>query len=278
MARDFNAYTKLLKSLLPRGRAWNRDSAVLEQLLIGKAVELARVDARVDDLINERDTRTTIELLPEYELDYGLSAGSLSTAQRQAACTTKLRALGSLMKSYYISLAAQLGYTVTIEEFTPAWAGIWTAGQPCGDQQNLFYWRVDIAYTVSDTPAFVLIDNLVELFEAIKPAHTTIIYQLYGPGFSNGFSTGFIAMPSLNQSMGGFNIGFSYGFDMVPTGALDGGFNTDFSSGFQVCYGGGFSAPGFDFGFNKVYDAFPYNGGGFDNISFGNGFDKRIQF
>ncbi len=256
MAKDYTSYLQLLLSLLPKGKAWNRNDPVLSQLLTGEAVELARVDSRVDDLIEERDTRTAVELLPEYEEDYGLSAGILSTAQREAACNTKLRATGSLLKTYYIALAATLGYTVTIDEYTPAWAGLWKAGQPCGDQTNLFYWTVNISYTVAESPAFVTYANLVTLLEEIKPAHTHIIYQIYGPEYSYAFSTAFAAMPSLNQSMGSFNIGFSSAFDDVPAGGLNGAFSVEFGEAFRVCYGGAFDGAAFSLSFNKVYDAF----------------------
>lgn len=278
MSKTASAYKRLLQALRPRGRAWRQGDPLQEQLFAGWAEELARVDSRVDDFLREADVSTTVELITEHEEDYGLIAGALSIAERQTALLAKLVETGTLTKDYYIGLAAVLGYTITIDEYVPAWAGIWTAGQPCGDQQNLFFWTVNISYVVSDSPAFVSYDNLIQLFNQIKPAHTTIIYQLSGPGFSNGFSAGFFALPSMNQSMGGFNIGFGYGFNVIPTEELNGGFSTDFSSGFKVCYGGAFDGAGFDFGFNKIYDAFPYNGGGFDNISFGNGFDKRIQF
>ena len=256
MAYDADAYLQQLKSLLPRGRAWNHSDPVLSQLLAGMAVELARVDDRIDDLIEERDTRTAVELLAEHEEDYGLTAGILTTAERQAALTTKLRATGSLMKSYYVGLAATLSYTITIDEYRPAWAGIWQAGQPCGDQNNLFYWTVNIAFTVAEAPAFVTYADLIALLEQIKPAHTHILYQIYGPEYSYAFSTAFAAMPSLNQSMAAFGTAFSSAFDFVPAGGLDGAFSVEFSSAFRVSYGGAFDGSAFSLSFNKVYDAF----------------------
>jgi uncharacterized protein YmfQ (DUF2313 family) len=278
MTRDFNQYARLLKSLLPRGRAWNKEDPILSQLLSGKAVELARVDSRVDDLLRERDTRTTVELITEHEEDFGLAAGSQSISQRQVSLNTKLKATGSLMPSYYIALAAALGYTITIELYTPAWAGLWTAGQPCGDQQNLFYWTINIHIITSEPPAFATYDDLIDLLIHRIPAHTKVIYKLYGPEYSYAFSSAFSSMPSMNQSKGSFYTSFSSAFDNVTTGKMNGAFHTDFSSAFNTCYAGAFCAPAFDWSFNKVYDAFPYLGGGFDNMMFGSSFDKRINF
>src|SRR4030042_558420 len=150
MARDFNSYLRLLKSLLPKGRAWTQDGVLIE-LLTGEAVELARIDARVDDLLIERDTRTTTELIAEHEADFSLpdeclKSITMTLTERRTRLTTKLRELGSLHKQYYINLAATLGYTITIDEFKPAWCGLAVANDPCGDQNNLFYWLFFLAF------------------------------------------------------------------------------------------------------------------------------------
>ena len=56
------AYADQLKQLLPRGRLWLLEAdAKLRALLLAIAEELARVDARGVDLINESDPRTADE-------------------------------------------------------------------------------------------------------------------------------------------------------------------------------------------------------------------------
>ena len=240
MARDQAQYTKLLKRLQPTGRAWSKSSGLIPELLEGLAAELARVDGRVDDLINERDSRTTAELITEHETEWGLPDECLGSstvlAERRAAILARIRAIGGLSPAYYISVAAALGYTITIEEFTPAWSGLAVSGDPCGDQGVLFYWLVNVHYDFVNP--FTSYSDLECLLEKIKPAHTVLLTQFYGPGFSNGFSNGFDAMPAADLTRGGFSTGFESGFD--------------------VFYGGGFEGTGFADGFDKVYNPFGY--------------------
>src|SRR3972149_2523666 len=150
MSRDQAQYTKLLKGLQPTGRAWSRSSGTIPELLSGLAAELARVDGRVDDLLDERDSRTVTELIDELEAEWGLPdeclGSSSDIAERRASILAKIRAIGGLSPAYYIAIAAALGYTITIEEFTPAWCGLAVAGDPCGDQGVLFYWMVNVHY------------------------------------------------------------------------------------------------------------------------------------
>ncbi len=59
-------YLEALQALLPEGPAWTREPANLTELLHALAVEPARVDQRVRDLLEESDSRTATELLDEY--------------------------------------------------------------------------------------------------------------------------------------------------------------------------------------------------------------------
>lgn len=225
MARDWQAYRRLLRSLLPRGRAWQPDVGFFAELLGGMAVELARIDARIDDLMREASTLTASELLPEFELDYGLlndpslDLTKYSNSGIQAILNMRLRSLGSLRPNYYVDLAAAYGITVTIDEFTPMWAGLGVCGEPCGDQQNIFYWRVNVVYNLealyldalaegtilADGAEFAgllsayLMDYsyLATLFEKLKPVHTVVLWKSIGPAFSDAFSNDFDSMPKL---------------------------------------------------------------------------------
>ncbi len=232
MIRDLNAYKRLLTAILPRGRAWRGDDAFRDELLTGEAVELARVDTRMNDLLVESDVRTTTELIGEHETDFGLPdyifpVVGLPNAQRRDQLLTKLRMLGGLNKQYYIDRAADLGWTITITEYTPAWCGMVVCGDPCGGQKNIFYWRVNIDIL---SPRFVLpfadgsvfadgselaggqsdYSDLMALIQAYKPVHTIPLFTVTGPGFSNGFSTGFASMPAQVQQS--FSSGFNSGF------------------------------------------------------------------
>lgn len=185
MARDWNSYYRLIRSLFPRGRAWNIDSGVMKELVQGKAVELARVDARVDALLLERNTLTTTELLSEFEAEFGLpddciDPSTYTTAERRAALNTKLTSLGSLRPNYYIGIAESLGYTgVTVTMYTPFWCGLGVSGDPCGDQETIFYWTLKWTYDM--TKPLQDGQDLECLVNRYKPAHTVAIVLMIGP-------------------------------------------------------------------------------------------------
>jgi len=126
-------YLAQLQALLPRGAAWTREPDTdLTKLLHGLADELARVDERCDQLLKEMDPRTVTEMISDWETTYGLPdpcTGPLETlAERRAALAAKVSAIGQASPAYFITLAASIGYTVTIDENVD------------GDQ---FKWRVN---------------------------------------------------------------------------------------------------------------------------------------
>ena len=128
MANSAEIHTQILQALLPQGRIWPRDAeATLSKLLATWALELARVDARADDLMDEVDPSTTLELLSDFERVCGLpdkcSFGDETLEQRRGEVLAKLTSRGGQTPAYFIGLAAQLGYTVEIEEFRPFRAG-----------------------------------------------------------------------------------------------------------------------------------------------------------
>lgn len=241
MTRTYQDYKRLLTALLPRGRAWRAEDPIRDQLFDGLGAELARVDVRVAEFLAESDVRTTTELVEEHEYEYGIPDGLITAdgktlAERRDQLLMRVRSLGSLHKQYYIDIAAALGYTVHVDEFTPAWSGIAGAGDPCGDQQVMFYWRVNVHYDFNNP--FTNYDNLQYILNKLKPAHTVVIFRTFGPAFDSGFSQGFDAQPAKRLTIGGFSTGFDKGFD--------------------VHYGGGFSGQAFSDGFNKVYTHFGY--------------------
>lgn len=78
------------------------------------------VDARAGDADLEADPRTTAELLPDWERNYGLpgpcDALAESVVGRRAALFAKITAQGDQTVAYLIEVAKAAGYTVTIEE------------------------------------------------------------------------------------------------------------------------------------------------------------------
>lgn len=141
-------YLVQLQALLPEGGAWPREpDAALTRLLSAFADEFARVDSRARALIEEADPRTTLELLPDWERLLALPDSCVPDAQtlqqRRAAVLAKLVTLGGQSRSYFIGLAAALGYEVSITEFRPFRAGMSSAGDPLTGGDWVHTWRVN---------------------------------------------------------------------------------------------------------------------------------------
>ena len=121
-----------MQRLLPRGRVWPRDpDANLTALLRGLAAICARQTERDNYLLIDGFPATSVELLTDWEATLGLPGdcvGELGTIeQRQRAAAAKLASIGGQSVPYLISIAATLGYIVTITEFMP-----WRVNMPIG--------------------------------------------------------------------------------------------------------------------------------------------------
>ena len=114
-------YRELLKSLLPKGSAWTRStSSFLHEVMYGLAGEFSRIDGRSEDLLVERSTLTTSELISDHETDLGIpddcSILAETLDERRQYANAKLIAYGRQNPAYFIELAAALGYSCTITE------------------------------------------------------------------------------------------------------------------------------------------------------------------
>jgi uncharacterized protein YmfQ (DUF2313 family) len=250
MAWSATDYFRQFQSLLPWGKAWGRDdSSILSQVLKGMAVELSRIDSRSDDLIRERSTLTALELLNEHEEDLGLPDEctrefTLSTSERRLAARAKLVATGRQDPAYFVEIANKYGFAAEVTEYTPFWCGLGVAGDPCGGQETIFYWKFTV-YTDATVIAFlaglgVAGDSLGKITDLLKtvfcfaqtygPAHMVLITEIAGPGYDEGFDSGFNSKPSSSMSWltGGFEKGFSYGFNVHLGGPFDSGFDAGF--------------------------------------------------
>lgn len=196
MSRTADEYKELLKALLPPGRLWDalRESGSLaDDLLAAKAEELARVDRRCDDLLDNADPRTATELLPDIERVMGLPdpcVGELPTIQqRRDAIMGKIGNVGGQSRAYFIALAARLGYTVTITEFQPFTCET-GCDQPICDEDWWFVWRVNAPETTiieftcmspCTEPLRAWGNELLECaIRALAPAHTHVLFGYGG--------------------------------------------------------------------------------------------------
>lgn len=168
------AFLGQLQALLPLGPAWTRDpGAGLTRLLEGLADELARVDARGENLLFEADPRTTDELLTDWERVVGIPdecAGIGGTLEaRQLAVFQKLSELGGQNAAYYVGIAVALGFTATVQEYS-----MFVAGDHAGDllygEAWLFHFTIDVSAEAGDVDR-ALLECVIG---RARPAHTTV--------------------------------------------------------------------------------------------------------
>ena len=197
MALTAADYLAQLQALLPQGFAWPRQAdAALTKLLLAWADEMARIDGRAADLVEEADPRTTAELLADWERVAGLPDPCVAalginqtTAQRRAALVAKLTTIGGQSAAYYIALAASLGYTITVTEFSPFQAGS-AAGDALTNDGWQFVWQVNapeasiVEFAAGRSSAGEPLrswgNELLEcVINRLKPAHTYVLFA-YG--------------------------------------------------------------------------------------------------
>jgi len=194
MALTDTDYLRQLQALLPPGPAWPKDDdATLTQLFGALASELARVDGRAWRLLEEADPRTTAELFLDWERVAGLPdacaiayGGEQTVAQRRAALVGRLTTLGGQSPSYFIGLAAALGYAITITEFRAHTVSD-DVNHPLYDIAWNFAWQVNSALNtvtvltvvspVSDPLAFWGNTLLECVLKRLKPAHTEVLFN-----------------------------------------------------------------------------------------------------
>lgn len=187
-------YLRQLQALLPPGPAWPKDDdALLTRLISAIAAELARVDGRAQQLLEEADPRTVAELFADWERVAGLPdacaqafGGDQTVAQRRVALVGRLTTMGGQSPAYFIGLAATLGYAITITEFRAHCVND-DVECPLYDAAWNFAWQVNAALnTVTD----ITVDSTVEdpiaawgnallecVVKRLKPAQTTVLFS-----------------------------------------------------------------------------------------------------
>jgi len=209
--RTGDDYAGALIDLLPRGIAWPRDPlSVLMRAMTGLAQVWGFVDSRAADLLErESDPRETVELLPDWERNWGLPdpcfTPTPTIGERQAMLVFKMTMLGGQSRAFFQSLAVWLGYDITIEEYSPFMAGVSSVGDTrflydnhhprwqIGPPEMRFYWTIHTGqasltwFRASKGQAGVdphlrigTAEDLECLFQRWKPAHTQIVFDYSG--------------------------------------------------------------------------------------------------
>jgi uncharacterized protein YmfQ (DUF2313 family) len=188
-------YLQQEQALLPPGAVWPKNTdAGLTKLLLADADELVRIHNRVDQLQDEADPRTTVDLLADWEKDYGLPDQCMSLAatpeERRQRVFQKENWTGGISVPYFQDLLAALGYPgCTVTEFRPM-----RANSKCNAALNQggwrFAWRVNVPGSVAiktmtaNSPCNVPLrrwgdTTLNCILATYRPAHT-ILYIAYG--------------------------------------------------------------------------------------------------
>lgn len=181
------------QALLPRGRAWPRDpSSVQAQTLRTLVATFKRLTDRGAYLLTDAFPSTADELLPEWEASLGLPdpcAGESPTiALRQAQVTARFTAGGGQSIAYFVNFAKTLGYTITIDQFSPFRVGISTVGTPLYGEAWAFAWQVNapqfsisyfsVSISAVGEPLATWGNTVLQCeLRRLAPAHTTVIFN-----------------------------------------------------------------------------------------------------
>ena len=186
-------FLKAQLDLLPPGRAFSGDPTTVQaSVFTPPANALSAVHAAAMLLLEqEADPFYTEILLPEWETDFGLpdpcTPLNPSVAQRRAALLAKIASLGGQSSAYFVSVAAALGFTITITECPPFRLGSTPLGSPLRGPGWQYVWRVHapsitVRYYMLGSSAlgdpFATISNteLACRLNQIKPAHTMLLF------------------------------------------------------------------------------------------------------
>ena len=145
-------YRQAFQALLPRGPAWPRDDdSIQTQVARALAPTWARVDRRAGELLVDAFPATAVGLLPEWEETLGLPdpcAGPAPSVQaRQAQVAARIANPGGQSAAYITSFAAQLGFTITIQNYAPFRCGRSGLGQTLGGKAWYNAWSVTAPLT-----------------------------------------------------------------------------------------------------------------------------------
>jgi uncharacterized protein YmfQ (DUF2313 family) len=230
--RSGDDYGNAFLMLLPTGQAWPRHPlSTLVNASFGLCNYWGFVDGRAADLLEtESDPRATLELLPDWERNWGLPDPCVTTPQsiqaRRTALVLKMTMQGGQSRQFFIDVAQKLGYTVTITEYLPYICGISRVGDTrsaldnpedptrfmwqLGPPELRYYWTVHVTslkleyfHTGSSQTG---IDRLLSigtaqdlecLIDRYKPAHTDVVFDysaVSGLDFSQTFNSSYLAL------------------------------------------------------------------------------------
>jgi uncharacterized protein YmfQ (DUF2313 family) len=136
--RSGSNYRDAFLSLLPNGQAWPKHQigSVLYDTVDGLSEYWGFVDGRAADLLErESDPRQTVELLPDWERNWGLPPPCFTQpptiGERQKMLVMWMTLMGAQSIDWFIHVASLLGYDISITEYRPFMVGM----DRCGDSR-----------------------------------------------------------------------------------------------------------------------------------------------
>lgn len=211
--RSGDDYVPVVTYLLPEGQAWPTWDAEsnLMKWVEGSAQIWGDVDGRADDLlVRESDPRETMEMLADWERNFGLPdecvAEPLTIADRHRLLVHRVTLEGGQSRQFYLDTADYFGIEIGVVEHSPYVCGI----SRCGDTTDLtdsghprwelgaatmrFYWTIGVGrprltwFRCGGGGGEVGVDHHLEiglstdlqcLFERLKPAHVELAWELH---------------------------------------------------------------------------------------------------
>ncbi|WP_434627674.1 YmfQ family protein [Chromobacterium sp. CV08] len=186
-------YQGALQRLLPRGRVWPREpDAVQSQVALALAQVYSRTHARANNLLVDAFPPTAYELLPEWEATLGLPdpvLGPATTLQgRRGQVVAQLTAVGGQSAAYFVQVAANLGYTISITNFAPFRMGQSGMGSALGGPEWAHTWAVHaplntvISFRMGQSAMGEPLNSwgnaaLQELLRRLAPAHAILQFH-----------------------------------------------------------------------------------------------------
>lgn len=168
-------YEQAVRTLLPRGRAWNREDGSNQALFcdaLGKMYEQQDADSR--QMLANFFPGTATDGLTEWNASVGIpdacSGVPATNGADQQQIVAKLIATGGQSLPYFEEIVAALGYAISITEFNATHQGTDApAGMIVHPDDWAHTWRVNILNAAS-APADTT--TLSCLLTKYKPAHT----------------------------------------------------------------------------------------------------------
>jgi len=210
--RSGDDFVPALIDLLPEGQAWpvwDSESNIIKWIE-GSSQIWGDVDGRSDDLlVRENDPRQTLELLPDWERNFGLPdkcvAEPLTLDARRKQLVHRMTMQGGQSRQFFLDTADYYDIKISVIEHSPYMCGVSRVGDTWGMTDSghprwelgpatmRFYWTIGVGkprirwFRCGWNGGEVGVDHHLEiglttdlqcLFERLKPAHVELAWEL----------------------------------------------------------------------------------------------------